>query len=176
MVDLKSKTAKYIGQFIILLLGFFLDGSLKSTFTNLNKPSFQVSLQILLLLLVIMVLHDQKEDNHLFWYSLILGVLYDSYYSRIFGLYSTILPLTVIVVQTVQSYIPESFVFEWSMYFIVLTISMLYLYIIGVFLNLALVDMTRFITDWLGPTLLVNSIIFLVLYFPMTKLINWLWQ
>lgn len=174
MVELKSKTAKYIEQFCLLLLGFFLDGVIKSVFPILNRSTFQVSVQIMLIIFVMMILRDPHENNHLFFYSLILGILYDSYYSRIFGLYTVIFPLTVFIVQKIQDYVPESILFEWSTYFIVLTVSMIYLYLIGSFLNLVMVDGTRFITDWLGPTLLVNSVIFLILYFILKKVISWL--
>lgn len=174
MGKIKSVTAKYWGQLILLLVGFFLDGSLKSVLPLLNRSFFQVSVQILLMLLILMVLHNSDHDNQLFWFSLLLGILYDSFYSRIFGLYTVIFPLTVLCTRSVRQYVTESAIFEWSTYFIALTASLIYLYIIGSFLHLTMVNGTHFITDWLGPTLLVNSLVFIVLYWPVTKIIGWL--
>lgn len=174
MDKIKSITAKYWGQLILLLLGFFLDGSLKSVLPFLNMSFFQVSVQILLMLLILMVLHNSNHDIQILWYSLLLGVLYDSYYSYIFGLYTVIFPLTVLCTQSVRQYVAESVIFEWSTYFIALTVSLIYLYVIGSFLHLTMVNVTHFITDWLGPTLLVNSLVFVILYWPATKIIGWL--
>ncbi|KJY61924.1 hypothetical protein JG30_09790 [Bombilactobacillus mellifer] len=176
MVDFKGRPAKYVAQFFFLLLGFFLDGSLKSLIMWFNLPSNQVSLQMLLFFLSILVLYDHDEDPHLFYYAVILGVAYDSYYSHIFGLYTIIFPITVILVQRVRAYVPRTAIFMWSIYFILLTLSCIYLYLIGSFLDLTMVDGTKFVVYWLAPSLLWNSICFAIFYYPINKLAQWLVQ
>lgn len=173
-IDLKNKTTKYILQVLLLLVGFFLDGLLKQFFAVFNLPSFQVSVQILLIVIVMMILRDQQVDSHLFWYTLILGIVYDSYYSHIFGLYTIVLPLVGWLTNKIRKFVPKTLVFEWCIYFISLTVSLIYLFLIGNFLSLITVDIAHFVTDWLGPTLLVNSIFFVILYYPLTKVLDWL--
>ncbi|NVY95663.1 rod shape-determining protein MreD [Lactobacillus sp. DCY120] len=170
MADLRNRTTQYIVQFLILLLAFFLDGSLKNVISFFNLPTMQVSLQLLLLVFIVGSLHDAGEDNHWFYFALIIGILYDSYYSHIFGLYTVVFPLTVIVNKHLKKYLPHSLIFEWSVYFIFLTISMIYLYLVGSFLNLVLINVNQFIVYWLAPSLLFNSLFFGVLYFPLAKL------
>ncbi|UQS83824.1 rod shape-determining protein MreD [Bombilactobacillus thymidiniphilus] len=174
MINLKSNTSKYIVQVGLLLVAFFCDGLIKGVVPVFNLPSFKASPQFLLLILVMMSLRDAQNTRQLFWESLILGVLYDSYYSHVFGLYTIIFPLTLLIIQRIRFYVPETFIFEWSTYFIVLTLAIVYLYLIGIFLSLASTDVAVFVVNWLAPTLLVNSLFFVILYFPLAKLLNWL--
>ncbi|UQS82693.1 rod shape-determining protein MreD [Bombilactobacillus folatiphilus] len=172
--DFRNKTTRYILQFLILLIGFFLDGLIKQMVPLFNDAFFQVSVQLLLMVLVMMALRDKPVDNHLFWYALILGILYDSYYSHIFGLYTLVFPLTLVLIRSLRNFVPESLIFEGSTYFINLTISLIYLYFVGSFLSLTAVDIAHFVTDCLGPTLLINTILFGIIYYPLSKLLDWL--
>lgn len=174
MVDFKSPVSVKVEQFGLCLLAFFLDGSLKSSIHSFNSPTFQVSIQLLLMVFVMLELRNQSKSNYMFWYALVLGILYDSYYSGVFGLYTIVFPLTEMIVKAIKRIIPDSLLFEWSAYFIVLTLSMIYLYFVGKFLGVTDVNFIHFIAYWLWPSLLINSIFFVILYIPLSKTSDWL--
>jgi len=169
------KTQKIVGQVIFLLLAFYLDGLMKLAFlNNMNTGNFMILPQIMLMAIVLL---SMRIDNrrHLLTYGIIFGVMYDSYYFGIIGLYTVLLPLIMIGIDHFKFlFIKANIGYELSIYFLALTFLQTGIYVLERLLQQTSTDVLDFITYVLGPTLLWNMIVFFVLYIPLANLSDWL--
>ncbi|WP_125762670.1 rod shape-determining protein MreD [Companilactobacillus hulinensis] len=169
------KTQKIVGQVIFVLLAFYLDGLMKWAFlNNMNTGNFMILPQIMLMAIVLL---SMRIDNrrHLLTYGIIFGVMYDSYYFGIIGLYTVLLPLIMIGIDHFKFlFIKANIGYELSIYFLALTFLQTGIYVLERLLQQTSTDVLDFITYVLGPTLLWNMIVFFVLYIPLANLSDWL--
>ncbi|APX73062.1 rod shape-determining protein MreD [Companilactobacillus allii] len=169
------KTRKTVGQVIFLLLAFYLDGLTKWAFlNNINKGNFSILPQVMLMAIVLL---SMRIDNRrqLLIYGIVFGIMYDSYYFGIIGLYTVLLPLIMIGIDHYKFlFIKANIGYEMSIYFLALTFLQTGIYVLERLLQQTNTDVLDFITYVLGPTLLWNMIAFFILYVPLANLSDWL--
>lgn len=101
---------------------------------------------------------------------LILGALFDVYYIGVLGIYAVSLPLMIWAMYGLYNVLYRSiYTMFFGMIIFVTTFEMVNLGIQLLF-NLADVNSTYFVTRFLGPTLLLNLILFVIFVIPFKKL------
>lgn len=159
------KFLRQIMPFLLLLLAFYVDGILKYHLDFLNVKNNNGLPQIMLIVFVIMAFR-MNEQRELIIYSVVFGVFYDIYYFGIFGIYTVLLPLMIYLVFFIKEVIPNIFLFELSVYVIILVVLHSTIFILGLIFGSATFNFIDYITFVLWPTLYFNVIAFIVLYLP----------
>jgi len=86
------KLRKTIGQVLFILLAFYLDGLMKWAFlNNMNRGVIVILPQIMLMAIVMLTMRIDNR-RQLMTYGIVFGLIYDSYYYGIVGLYTILLP------------------------------------------------------------------------------------
>lgn len=169
------KSQKIIGQVVFVMLAFYLDGLIKWAFlNNMNKVNLTIIPQLMLMVLVMLTMRIDSRKMILI-YGIVFGLIYDSYYFGLIGLYTILLPLVLVGIDHYKFLFTKPSVgYEISIYFISLTFIQSGIYLLEKLFRLASSDVGDFITFILGPTLLWNMIVFFVLYVPFANLSDWL--
>lgn len=162
---------KTLTPFFVLAIAFYLDGIFKSYIHYLNEGNNNGLPQFFLMVLVLLTF-KLDNDRLLILYAFILGYLYDTYYMGVFGIYMILFPITVILISMLKNYIPDIFIFEASFYLIVMTVIHFITYIVGIIFRTITVNVTDYITYNLWPTLFFNIVLFIIIYLPLTILIE----
>lgn len=123
-------------------------------------------------LLLIFILFSARylSKTYLIWVALGIGVIFDLYYLGLIGIYAVILPLIVWIIFTLKKFLFENLLnlFFGMIIFITLFESMNVS--LQLMFNLITVNPLYFITNLLGPTLLLNMILFFISFYPAKKL------
>jgi rod shape-determining protein MreD len=169
------KTQKIIGQVVFIMLAFYLDGLMKWSFlNNMNKGTVIIVPQLMLMVLVMLTMRIDSRRMILI-YGIVFGIIYDSYYFGIIGLYTILLPLILVGIDHYKFlFVKNTVGYEISIYFLSLTALQAGVFVLEKLFKLATADFGDFITYMLGPTLLWNMIVFFILYVPFANLSDWL--
>ncbi|WP_129044819.1 rod shape-determining protein MreD [Companilactobacillus metriopterae] len=162
-------------QVIFLFITFFLDGIIKwSFFDNINKGTFFVVPQLMLMALTMLCL--RMDDTRLIIiYGVIFGLSYDFYYSGLIGIYTVLIPVILYGIDHYKYLFASSdFIYEISVYFIVLVVLQTFVYLLERLFQQTTTDFLDYVTFTLGPTLLFNIVMFFILYVIMARICDWL--
>lgn len=169
------KTRKIVGQVLFILFAFYLDGLMKWAFlNNMNRETIVVLPQLMLMTIVMLTMRIE-DRRQLIIYGIVFGVVYDSYYYGIIGLYTVLLPLVMVGIDHFRFLlIKNNMGYDLSVYFLALTFLQSGIYLLERLLQQTSTDVLDFITYTLGPTLLWNIVAFFILYIPIANLSEWL--
>jgi len=163
---------------IILFLMLLLDGSISQNFSAhmFHYPTAMVS-HLVVLWLVCGVLFEADANDFempIGRWAIVAGIVFDLYYTGIFGIYIFIFPLLVYLTRLLVSYIRPNFLSGLLIYFIDITVLEALGYLAGRAIHLSSMSGTDFMVNTLGPTLAFNLAMFVVLFFPIRWVYNWL--
>ncbi|MGX7199396.1 rod shape-determining protein MreD [Enterococcus nangangensis] len=163
----RASTIKYYAPFTFFLL-MLLDGQMTRALDSIFHQNFFIHPHTLMLALVLATF--QLSRRYMLITATIIGVLMDSYYIGIIGIYALCLPLIVLLCYQIFQYVhPNAFTLLLAVIIFVTVLETSLLLVQGVF-SLADVNFVNFITQTLGPTLLLNIALFLILIIPFKKL------
>ncbi|CAJ1228612.1 rod shape-determining protein MreD [Levilactobacillus zymae] len=158
-----------------LLLMLFLDGSISQIFsTHLFRPSAIMVSHLVVLWLIAAVLFEDQYDIPIARWAAAAGAIFDLYYTGIFGVYVFIFPLAVYLTRLMVAYISPNFLSGLLIYFIDITMVEALGYLASRMVHLTSMAGSTFLVTTLGPTLALNLALFVVLYFPIRWVYNWL--
>ena len=159
-----------------LILAFFLDGSLSNTLSLFLYRSYSMVPDLSLLWIVLSIVFNHSVNLHLMIWAAVVGGAFDWYYVGIWGVLLFVLPLLVYVSRFLYQYLPADFFGALFLYLIDLIIMLGICYFANRFAEkisgVAVESGQTFLVDGLIPTLLINVIIFIALYFPIQRLYN----
>lgn len=146
---------------LLLLLAFVIDGQLSTLFINLTPGIITVSSHFLLIMALYSVLYIPTFYNVVIF--TIIGFLYDIYYLNIIGIFVTLFPLAVYLID----YFYQSLRFKRVTNHIILLV-VIFVVEFGAFLSARLFEVSNlsmfiFVVYSLVPTLVFNSLLLLVL-------------
>ncbi|MBF0779307.1 rod shape-determining protein MreD [Streptococcus cuniculi] len=146
---------------LLLLLAFVIDGQLSTLFINLTPGIITVSSHFLLIIALYSVLYIPTFYNVVIF--TIIGFLYDIYYLNIIGIFVTLFPLAVYLID----YFYQSLRFKRVTNHIILLV-VIFVVEFGAFLSARLFEVSNlsmfiFVVYSLVPTLVFNSLLLLVL-------------
>ncbi len=107
------------------------------------------------------------EKRYLLITTIVLGAIYDAYYIGVIGIYAVALPLIVWLMYVMKDVIHVNIFTEFFSMIIFVTGYELFTMVVQLIFKLAVVNNTYFITRFLGPTLLLNMIIFVLFIFSL---------
>ena len=160
---------------IFLFSALILDGVLMNLFAGqFITANYILTPRLFLLVLVLFTLLFPKQP--LFLYALLFGVIYDSYYAGIIGLYAAGFALVIYLLKKVQKYLNPSVLI--SLLLFVFSQSFLESFIFACYSMLGYTQLTfeNFVSLRLGPTLLLNILFFIAVYYPFYKLSQWMYE
>lgn len=131
----------------------------------------QVILNFHLLLMAIIAASFHCKRSYLLVVTTFIGFLYDNYYYGVLGIQMLALPLIVLLVYWIFSKVEPSFLSLIVSLVIFVTIMEFTVFIVQIVFKLIHATMLNFIVDVLGPSLLLNVIVFILLYYPLKKII-----
>lgn len=160
-----------IGLFLML----FLDGSLSQVFSSqmFGVSSVMIS-HLVVLWLVCGVLFEENMTIPLVKWAVVVGIVFDLYYTGIFGVYIFVFPLVVYVTRQLVKYISPNFLSGLLIYFIDITIVEALSFLASRVVHMTSMSGSAFLVNTLAPTLALNLALFVVLYFPIRGVYNWL--
>lgn len=145
-----------------------LDGQITQSLESFSQNTFFIHSHMLMLALVLASL--QLSKRYMVITSVIIGILMDSYYIGIIGIYALCLPIIVLLCYRIFSFVkPTGFTLLVSV-IIFVTVLEVGLLLVHLIFSLATVQGVLFVTRTLGPTLLLNVGLFLILILPFKKL------
>lgn len=159
-----SKRDKLIFPLIYFCL-FLLDGQA----THLLRLMFgnHTSAKVFFIVLILIYAVDHYPFNYLLFLTIIIGLFYDSYYYGVIGVYMLCLPLTLWLIKTLKQMLPKGIVSIGIITIISITFIELSSYIIRTVFQLTSGSLTTFIANSLGPSLLINLLIVMVICLPL---------
>lgn len=150
-----------------LFITFFLDGSLSKVFANqlFAYPYSMVSL-LVLLWLVLAFFFEGNIKIPLYGFAIAVGILDDLFYSGVLGLFMVLFPLMVWLTKVLSKYFTENF-FNTMVIFFIDVIAFEFLnYWAFLLIGQIHVSTVNFILYTLAPTLALNLVYFVILYWP----------
>lgn len=160
---------------LFLFIGLVADGTVMNNFSSyLLDQSVVFVPRIMLLLFVVFTLFFPKQP--LFLYALLFGVMYDSYYTGILGIYVTAIASCIYLLKRSQKFISTAPIMVFIVY--ILSVCYVEIFVFGVYqlLGLATIPFATFLTTRLGPTVLLNLFILILFYYPFHKLSQWMYS
>lgn len=159
-----------IGLFIM----FFLDGSLSKIFASFffSYPYAMVS-QLTLLWFVMAYFFEGDIQIPLTFFAVIAGVVADVYYSGILGLFIFLYPLIVWLTRVLAHSFNPSFLTSILIFFIDVAAFEFLNYLAYNIVGVTTMSIVDFVVDVLTPTLALNLVYFVVLYWPISAVFKW---
>ena len=162
------------------ILCFFLDGSLSNLFAPLlfTKDLMVPNLSLLWLILTLIFTKDNLGSNHLHleWWAAGIGLAIDWYYVGILGIFSFIFPLIVYLVRKLTKWISVNFLTALLIYEVSLAVTGLLNYFANWFASrighTVISSGIGFSWHVLLPTLALNLLFYMLLYFPIRSLFS----
>lgn len=150
-----------------LLVAFFLDGSLSKVFARqlFGYPYSMVSL-LALLWLVLAFFFEDNIQIPLYGFAIAVGVLNDFFYSGILGLFMVIYPLMVWLTKVLAKYFTANFFNTMVIFFIDVVAFEFLNYWAYLLIGVIHVSTMNFVLYTLLPTLALNLVYFVILYWP----------
>lgn len=102
-------------------------------------------------------------------FGILFGLLYDSYYVGILGLYASLFPIIIYLSDKMRKILNPNLLVLVMVLIIHLSLIETALYGFYSVIDVTTIDMSAFLANRLGPTLLLNTVLLLVLYYPLKK-------
>lgn len=150
-----------IGIPLILIFLMLLDGQLSTFMATI----FPVNLHLVFHLLLIFLLFVSVEisDVTTFIIFLIIGILYDAYYFHIIGIATLILPLLSLLVNKYNATMMENRGTRFLSVLILVFLFEFISFLLAHLVNLTSMEMSVFIVYSLGPSMLLNGLLLILL-------------
>ncbi|GCF95803.1 rod shape-determining protein MreD [Enterococcus florum] len=163
---IEKRYLKYAAPFL-LFFSFLFDTHATRLMTHWTDDRYIANLHLLILLLL--VLSEVLEKGFLMKTMIVLGIVYDLYYIGIIGIYAVIFPVLVALIYFFKTVINKNLLTLFFSMIILVTLFELGSLTIQLIFQLVMVDNQFFVTRFLGPTLLLNMIAFVIFILPLQK-------
>lgn len=161
-------TLKYITPFLLFFL-FLIDAHVTRIIAAWTDNIYVANAH--LALLVLLIVSRVVNERFLLGTSLVLGTLYDLYYIGVIGIYAVIFPLLVMVFYFLKKTIQQNILTLFFTVVISVTLFELISLLLQSVFGLTGVSSDFFVPRYLGPTLLFNILTFVILIFPLEKIL-----
>lgn len=121
------------------------------------------------MIVLIMLISFFYNRNKAVLYAVIFGLLFDIIYTDIIGVYMFSFPIIVYVISYSMKVLHTNLLVVFFVVLIGITLLEGVVYGIYYLVNVAQLDWTRFIFDRLFPTLVLNGVFLIIVYYPMKK-------
>lgn len=158
---------------ILVFITLFSLDNLTAIFFS-NQPLFGSYLVVPYLLLIgicLQVFYDEK--NYAPWIAFAFGLVYDIYGTNLLGMYATMFPIIVILIKKhVVSITPVNFVSIFYVSIVAILAVETIVYILVIIITTRSMSIFSFIQHRLMSTLIFNTILLLIVYAPLVKILK----
>lgn len=157
-----------------LFVSLFLDGALSHVWAPLffGYPYSMMS-ELVILWLVLAYFFENGIEIPLVPFAIAAGVVADVYCSGILGLYMILFPLIVGLTKILSRYFSSSFLSMITIFFIDIVAFITLNYWAYSLVGITMEGFGDFLIFTLAPTLALNLIYFVILYWPIRSLFDW---
>ncbi|GEL15815.1 rod shape-determining protein MreD [Pediococcus cellicola] len=167
---LQSAKIKYIFP-IGFFLALFLDGSINLVFSKaLFAYPYSMVSNLTILWMILAIFFEGETKLPIATWAAGVGLVFDWYYTGVFGVNMFILPVLVIIVQWVKVFFKPTFLSILLTFFLTLTLYESAFYIVFSLVHYTTVASAEFVAYNLAPTLALNLCFFVLLYLPIKSL------
>jgi rod shape-determining protein MreD len=160
---------KYVAPIIFFFL-MLIDAHLTKTIETWTDNTYFASAHFLLLAFLFVV--PQMSRRYLITVSLIIGFICDCYYTGIIGFYSVALTATVVLMFIFKDVIQTNLLTGFFGMVIFVTLYEMIAMLLQVIFHISNIHPLVFVTEVLGPTLLLNMLIFVLFSYLFKKLLT----
>ncbi|WP_086315705.1 rod shape-determining protein MreD [Enterococcus sp. 7F3_DIV0205] len=164
---IRKENVKYYAPVVFFLL-MLIDGQLTQAARNITDNIYFANAHFLLLAFLMAVPNLSKR--YLLITALVLGMVSDSYYIGIIGIYTVALVATVMMMYRFQRVVHTNLITAFFGMIIFVTTYELIAMGLQIIFHISNVAPLLFITKVLGPTLLFNMLIFVIFSYPLKRL------
>lgn len=155
-------------HFVLVYIAIMLDGGIALYFAPvLFKMPMSASPYLSLIVMMMPVLTGtvtQMKERSLYIAAFLGGLLFDIFYSGLIGISMIGFPLTVWLASKLQRYLPTSFISSVAVWFVSMSMYLVFDYAGFGIINLANLNIPDFIIFHMFPTLIVNLLLLVLVY------------
>ncbi|MDH6364260.1 rod shape-determining protein MreD [Enterococcus sp. PF1-24] len=161
---------KYIQYYlpVIMFLLILIDTQVTKFLERVSQGIFVGNAHLVILVALVAVPFLSRK--YLLSVMICLGLLYDCYYTGVIGIYTVALPLVVFFMYSMKTAVYTNIFTMFFGWVIAITGYELYIVIIHLVFQLGRVNTLFFVTRYLGPSLLLNILLFIVFVYPFQKI------
>ncbi len=156
---------------IFLFIALLLDGTLMQVLSTWSsRISGPGAPQILLMVLVLIAIFVPDES----WVvpmALVFGLLMDMFYTGVIGVSALVLPLITYCVRQLRPYVAHTGIVTWAIFIIAMSSRLFGEYALMSVMSLTNLSFVDMVTQAWAPGLTVNVILFIIIYYPCTRLL-----
>lgn len=149
---------------LFYFFAFLLDGQTTHLLRIFFGDNTSVKMYFIVLLMIYAV--NYFPFKYLLSLTIIIGLLYDSYYYGVIGVYMVCFPLTLWLVETLTRVLSKSYFSTGVITLLAITFIELSSYSIRSVFQLTSETLTTFIASSLGPSLIINLLFVMIICFP----------
>lgn len=158
---------------LILFFGLILDAASPAVFPMAFLGNGQIIVSHIVLFYVVTIAFYFRDSNILIT-SFLFGLLTDSYNTTLLGLYATLYVLVAYFVIKVKRFFPKKAWIHWMIFIVAITLVDFSIFVFYKETGQTFVVLTQFLVNRLTPTLIYNTVLMFILYFPTKSLLHWL--
>ena len=155
-------------HFVLVYIAIMLDGGIALYFAPvLFKMPMSASPYLSLIVMMMPVLTGtvtQMKERSLYIAAFLGGLLFDIFYSGLIGISMIGFPLTVWLASKLQRYLPTSFMSSVAVWFVSMSMYLVFDYAGFGIINLTNLDIPDFIIFHMFPTLIINLMLLVLVY------------
>ena len=155
-------------HFVLVYVAIMLDGGIALYFAPvLFKMPMSASPYLSLIVMMMPVLTGtvtQMKERSLYIAAFLGGLLFDIFYSGLIGISMIGFPLTVWLASKLQRYLPTSFMSSVAVWFVSMSMYLVFDYAGFVIINLTNLNIPDFIIFHMFPTLIINLMLLVLVY------------
>lgn len=160
---------------VLLLFFLFVDGDLMAAMGGIFTAFPWHVLPVLTLIWLFYAIQFDAENEVPIWlYTIIIGVLFDMYYTGIFGTYTVAFLGAVGAMKQLHAYLDERLLSGMTLLLIGLVTYLFITYMAGFIIGIANVSLVSFFLYEVLPTLALNLTIAALGYYPVWSLFQFL--
>ena len=155
-------------HFVLVYIAIMLDGGIALYFAPvLFKMPMSASPYLSLIVMMMPVLTGtvtQMKERSLYIAAFLGGLLFDIFYSGLIGISMIGFPLTVWLASRLQRYLPTSFMSSVAVWFVSMSMYLVFDYAGFGIINLTNLNIPDFIIFHMFPTLIINLMLLVLVY------------
>lgn len=154
-----------------LVLCIFLDGVLSQLFSGLLfRPTVSAVPELTTLWLTCAAFFE--DDTHLptYWFAVGAGIIFDLFYMGYWGVYLFIFPVIVWLARILRQYLPVNLFATLLVGFLGFGLQPLLSWLALQVVGLTSASLTDFLVTALAPTLALNEVLLVILYWPVRQI------
>lgn len=156
---------------LVITFCFLLDGLLTAIFSaQFLEGTKTMTPRLIVLVLILMSFYIPR--SRMLVYGVVFGLIYDSYYVGILGVYVLLFPLIIYLTEKLKKILNPNPIVIGMMVIINISLIETYLYLFYQMLGYTTINWATFLADRLGPTLLLNLVLFIIVFYPLKRIIE----